>query len=237
MSKNDIAKAVTVDANTHLGRLTGNIRSALKEHKGAKNEQNKLHTRKKLAAAVSETMNFVARGMKEGQFKADPTGLMIGQSSFEDPVNEIAKEWLAKIQQANPNDEIGTANRLALQHAEATGIAKLWIMTKHGVRIVWDGIKRGVMFVYGKIKQFCLWVWDKITSFWTWLKQKFASFVGSAANDENGAALKEVDMQQILAEGETSLETNYKPVEQDAQTQGTPAKQSPEGAPAIPAAA
>ena len=45
-------------------------------------------------------------------------------------------------------------NRLALQHAEATGIQKLILMTKHGVQIIWDGIKRGVMFVYNKAVQF-----------------------------------------------------------------------------------
>ena len=50
---------------------------------------------------------------------------MIAESTFEDPVNEIAKEWLAKLQKANPDDEIGAANRLALQHAEATGIQKI----------------------------------------------------------------------------------------------------------------
>ena len=210
MSNKPAAKAVKVDANSHLGKLTTNINAALKEHKAAKNDTNKAHTRKKLVVAVSETMNFVARGMKEGVFKADPTGLLIAQADFEDPVNEIAKEWLVKIQKANPNDEIGTANRLALQHAEATGIAKLWIMTKHGVKIVWDGIKKGVMFVYGKIKQFFSWVWDKVTTFWNWLKGKFVSFLGKAANDEDGAALKEVNMQQILQEGEESLANNYK---------------------------
>ena len=237
MSKQDAAKPVKVDANTHLGRLTTNIRAAVKERKAAKNDTNKAHTRKKLVVAVTETMNFVARGMKEGVFKADPTGLLIAQGDFEDPVNEIAKEWLAKIQKANPNDEIGTANRLALQHAEATGIAKLWIMTKHGVKIVWDGIKKGVMFVYGKIKQFFSWVWDKVTTFWSWLKGKFASFLGKASNDPDGAALKEVNMQQLLNEGEESLANNYKEVPESATLTDQVAEQGTESPAPIAAAA
>lgn len=227
-------KAVKVDANSHLGKLTTNINAALKEYKGAKNDTNKKHTRQKLAVAVGETMQFVARGMKEGVFKADPTGLLIGQADFEDPVNEIAKEWLVKLQKANPDDEIGAANRLALQHAEASGIAKLWITTKHGVKIVWDKIKGGVMFVYGKIKQFCKWVWDKVTSFWNWLKQKFAGFLGKAANDEEGADLKGIDMQAILNEGEESLANNYKGND-NAEEQAS--QQGPEGAQQLPVAA
>lgn len=227
-------KAVKVDANSHLGKLTTNINAALREYKGAKNDTNKKHTRQKLAVAVGETMQFVARGMKEGVFKADPTGLLIAQADFEDPVNEIAKEWLVKLQKANPDDEIGAANRLALQHAEASGIAKLWIMTKHGVKIVWDKIKGGVMFVYGKIKQFCKWVWDKVTSFWNWLKQKFAGFLGKAANDEEGADLKGIDMQAILNEGEESLANNYKGND-NAEEQAS--QQSPEGAQQLPVAA
>lgn len=229
-----MTKQVKVDANTHLGRLTSNIRAAVKEYKAAKNDQNKVHTRKKLAVAVGETMQFVARGMKEGVFKADPTGLLIAKADFEDPVNEIAKEWLAKLQKANPDDEIGAANRLALQHAEASGIAKLWIMTKHGVKIVWDGIKGGVMFVYGKIKQFFSWVWDKVTSFWGWLKSKFASFVGKAANDEEGAKLKEINMEQLLAEGEESLANNY--TNKEPASVQTP-QQDPKGSEQLPAAA
>ena len=227
-------KSVKVDANSHLGKLTTNINAALKEHKGAKNETNKKHTRQKLAVAVGETMQFVARGMKEGVFKADPTGLLIARADFEDPVNEIAKEWLAKLQRANPDDEIGAANRLALQHAEASGIAKLWIMTKHGVKIVWNKIKGGVTFVYGKIKQFCKWVWDKVTSFWNWLKQKFVGFLGKAANDEEGADLKGIDMQAILNEGEESLANNYKGND-NAEEQAS--QQGPEGAQQLPVAA
>lgn len=230
-------KSVKVDANSHLGRLTTNINAALKEYKAAKNDQNKVHTRKKLAVAVGETMRFVARGMKEGVFKADPTGLLIGQADFEDPVNQIAKEWLAKLQQANPNDEIGAANRLALQHAEASGIAKLWIMTKHGVKIVWDGIKGGVMFIYGKIKQFFSWVWDKVTSFWNWLKQKFAGFLGKAANEEDGADLKGIDMQAILNEGEESLAKNYAVNNKDnSNAEEQASQQGPEGAQQLPVA-
>lgn len=227
-------KSVKVDANAHLGRLTTNIREALKEHKAAKNETNKVHTRKKLAVAVGETMQFVSRGMKEGVFKADPTGLLIAQADFGDPVNEIAKEWLVKLQKANPNDEIGAANRLALQHAEASGLTKLWVMTKHGVQIVWDGIKGGVMFVYGKIKQFFSWVWDKVTSFWGWLKSKFASFVGKAANDEDGGKLKEINMEQLLAEGEESLANNY--TNKEPASVQTP-QQDPKGSEQLPAAA
>lgn len=201
-------KNVKVDANVHLGTLTEKITEALGEHKKAPNQKNKTHTRKKLAAAVAETMNFIAYAMKENVFKADPTGLMIADSTFEDPVNEIAKEWLSKLQKGNPNDEIGAANRLALQHAEATGIKKLVLMTKHGVKIVWDGIKRGVMFVYKKVEQFFTWVWNGIKTFWNWLKEKFSFFVGKAANDEPD--LKEIDMAKILEEGEESLNENYK---------------------------
>ena len=231
------SKSVKVDANSHLGKLTTGINAALKEYKGAKNGTNRKHTRQKLAVAVGECMQFVARGMKEGVFKADPTGLLIAQADFEDPVNEIAKEWLAKLQKANPDDEIGAANRLALQHAEAKGIAKLWITTKHGVKIVWDGIKGGVMFVYGKIKQFCKWIWDKVTSFWNWLKGKFVGFLGKAANDKKGADLKGIDMQAILNEGEESLANNYAVNNKDNNNaEEQTSQQSQEGAQQLPAA-
>ncbi|WP_288980297.1 hypothetical protein [uncultured Flavobacterium sp.] len=200
-------KTIKVDANVHLGTLTTKITECLGEYKKSPNEKNKQHNRKKLAAAVAEAMNFIAQAMHEGVFKNDPTGLMITDSTFEDPVNEIAKEWLAKLQKANPDDEIGAANRLALQHAEATGIQKLILMTKHGVQIIWDGIKRGVMFVYNKAVQFFKWVWNGIQSMWQWLKEKFTSFLGKAANDE--PELKEIDMAKILQEGEESLTVNY----------------------------
>lgn len=206
-------KTMTVDATSHLGTLTTKITEILGEYKKAPNEKNKLHVRKKLAGAVNEAMTFIAQAMHQGVFKSDPTGLMIAQSTFEDPVNEIAKEWLVKLQKANPNSEIGEANRLALQHAQATGIKKMILKTKHGVTIIWDGIKKGVMFVYGKVKQFFQWVWNKVVTFWNWLKEKFSSFIGKAKKEEKD--LTEIDVSKLLEEGEESLATNYKEVNSD----------------------
>mgnify|MGYP006314635543 FL=1 len=190
-------KKVSMNALEVLAPLTKDITLALKDVKDAKNPQAVQHKQKVLKEKVFTCMNAVASAMNQKAIKADPTGLMLCNSSWGEEVNNIAKQWLAETQKLNPKSEIGEANKLMLQQAEATGfLGNLVLKTKRGATMVWNGIKKTITFIWNGIKAIYSWLKEKVLSFFAWVKSVFVNFLGKASNDGT------IDCQAILSEGE-----------------------------------
>lgn len=210
-------KKVSVDVMTEIGKFTKAINEMVKQHNKLKEVNQVKWSRAKLKEKVFEACSFIARAINEDVIDVDPTRLTIAQANFDDPVNDICKEWISAISKANPQDNVDMANRLILTQAvKGNWTQRVIAKTKHGVQMVWDKLKQGIVFIYNGAKAVVKWVWNKAVQFWNWLKGAFKSvaqklgFKGDAEHELDCGT--DINVQQLIEEGEKITAANPEPV-------------------------
>lgn len=210
-------KKVNVDVMTEIGKFTKTINEMVKQHNKLKEPNQVKWSRAKLREKIFEACSFIARAINEDVIDVDPTRLTIAQANFDNPVNDICKEWISAISKANPQDNVDMANRLILTQAvKGNWTQRVIAKTKHGVQMVWDKLKQGITFIYNGVKAVVKWIWDKAVKFWNWLKGAFKSvaeklgFKGDAEHELD--CTSDINVQQLIQEGEALAAANPEPV-------------------------
>ncbi len=205
-------KKVSVDVMTEIGKFTKAINEMVKQHNKLKGSDQIKWSRAKLKEKVFEACSFIARAINEDVIDVDPTRLTIAQANFDDPVNDICKEWISAISKANPQDNVDMANRLILTQAvKGNWTQRVIATTKHGVQMVWDKLKQGIVFIYNGAKAVVKWIWDKAVKFWNWLKGAFKSIaqkLGFKGDAEHELDCTDINVQQLIEEGEVITAAN-----------------------------
>lgn len=202
---NQAPKTVSVNVMEQITKHTKQIKVLVVDLSKVKNnEQVKKHKYGLLKAEVWAACSFIAKCINEKALQSDPTGLIACKSSFQDPVNDLCKQWLATLSKKNGHKELDPAAKLlANEAANGSFIDKVVYTCKSGVKFImdkgkaaltfiWNGIVKTFNWVKGKLLQVYEFVKEKLISFYDWLKSKFSK------KEE----LPPLDINALIEEGE-----------------------------------
>ena len=202
---NQAPKTVSVNVMEQITKHTKQIKALVLDLSKVKNnEQVKKHKYGLLKAEVWAACSFIAKCINEKALQSDPTGLISSKSSFQDPVNDLCKQWLATLSKKNGHKELNPAAKLlANEAANGSFIDKVVYTCKSGVKFImdkgkaaltfiWNGIVKTFNWIKGTVLKVYEFVKEKLISFYDWLKSKFSK------KEE----LPPIDINALIEEGE-----------------------------------
>lgn len=146
------------------------IQKAQEAHNAYKGKESFPQFEQTLGALEESVQNYIklcSLAMSEGKLKADPAGIMNGDSVFGDDVDAIAKTFIAD----NAEEFIAAA---AIQNANASSfMGKIVLYTKAGAQFIYDGAKKVLTVIWNGIKATFKFIGQKASDFWNWIKSKF----------------------------------------------------------------
>lgn len=207
-------KTVSVSVMGQITKHTGAIKEKVINHNKATKELQVKHTFNVLKQEVWATMSFLAQCINQKQLEHDPTGLLNCNSSFQDPVNQLAKEWLVKYDAGNKNAEVPPSAKLIIANAAGAPqgmIGKIYYTLKSGVKIVYDAAKKCLTFIWGKIVQAYNWVKGVLIDIYEWIKTQCITFYNWCVSKLGKKDAPDINVNQLLEEGKTEYVPIFEP--------------------------
>lgn len=202
---NQAPKTVSVNVMEQITKHTKQIKVLVVDLSKVKNnEQVKKHKYGLLKAEVWAACSFIAKCINEKALQSDPTGLIACKSSFQDPVNDLCKQWLATLSKGNKHKELDPAAKLLANEAAngsfidkvtytcKSGVVFIMDKTKAALTFIWNGIVKTFNWIKGTVLKVYEFVKEKLISFYDWLKSKFSK------KEE----LPPLDINALIEEGE-----------------------------------
>lgn len=228
---NQAPKTVSVNVMEQITKHTKQIKVLVLDLSKVKNnEQVKKHKYGLLKAEVWAACSFIAKCINEKALQSDPTGLISSNSSFQDPVNDLCKQWLATLSKKNGHKELDPAAKLLANEAAngsfidkvtytcKSGVVFIMDKTKAALTFIWNGIVKTFNWIKGKVLQVYEFVKEKLISFYDWLKSKFSKEKELPAIDINALIEEGEELELAETVNETKRTKVTEPKEESADT-------------------